>query len=117
MPQVSHPIVSTQEFAEAGKTVAQSQEILRELESTLLAVKEMEARQLTVLASGSETTRPSTEEVSAINLKFARLKELASGADGRLEECRSWNAMSRVRWSCCSRSAILATLAHFQVPR
>jgi PAS domain S-box-containing protein len=76
--------VCTQEFAEAGKTVAHSQEILRELESTLLVVKEMEARQLTVLASGTDTTPPSTQEVSAIGVKFTRLKELASGADGRL---------------------------------
>ena len=77
--------LSTQEFAEAGKTVAQSQEILRELESTLLAVKEMESRQLTVLASGSEMIPPSPAEVSAISIKLGRLKELASGLDGRLE--------------------------------
>jgi PAS domain S-box-containing protein len=76
---------STQEFAEAGKAVAQSQEIFRELESTMLAVKEMEARQLTVLASGTETTPPSPAEVSAIGVKFSRLKELASGDAGRVE--------------------------------
>jgi PAS domain S-box-containing protein len=76
---------STQEFAEAGKSVAHGQEFLRELDSTLLTVKEVEALQLARLASGNETTPPAQTGVSTINAKFSRLKELAAGPSGRLE--------------------------------
>jgi len=76
---------STEEFAEAGRSMAHSQEIVRELESTLLAVKEAEARQLAFLASGSAGLQTSSALASAINTKFSRLKELTSGANNRLE--------------------------------
>lgn len=75
----------TQEFAEAGKSVAHSQEVLRELESTLLAVKEEEAHQLAFLASGNASLQHSSAQAPSIKAKFTRLKELSSGANGRLE--------------------------------
>ena len=43
---------STQEFAEAGRSVAQSQEILRELESTLSGIKDAQHGELAFLLSG-----------------------------------------------------------------
>jgi len=76
---------STQEFAEAGKAVGRSHEVLRELESTLLAVKEAEARQLAFLASGNERMQPAPVVASTIEAKFSRLKELAAGANGQRE--------------------------------
>jgi len=76
---------STEEFAEAGRSMAHSQEILRELESTLLAVKEAEAHQLAFLASGNAILQTSSRLASAINTKFSRLKELTSGANSRSE--------------------------------
>jgi PAS domain S-box-containing protein len=77
---------TTQEFAEAGKSMAHSQEVLRELESTLLAVKEEEAHQLAFLASGNANLQTSSTQASVIiSTKFSRLKELTSGASGRLE--------------------------------
>ena len=76
---------STEEFAEAGRSLARSQEILRELESTLLAVKEAEAHQLTFLASGNAILQTSSGLASTINTKFSRLKELTSSAGSRSE--------------------------------
>ena len=76
---------STEEFAEAGRSMAHSQEILRELESTLLAVKEAEAHQLAFLASGNASLQTSSAVASGINTKFSRLKELTSGANNRSE--------------------------------
>jgi len=76
---------STEEFAQAGKSLAHSQEILRQLESTLLSVKEAEARQLAFLASGSSGLQTSSSLASAINTRFSRLKELTSGVSSRLE--------------------------------
>jgi PAS domain S-box-containing protein len=76
---------STQEFAEAGKSMAHSQEILRELEGTLLAVKEAEAHQLALLASGNAGSQASSTEGSSISTKFTKLKELTSGTGDRLE--------------------------------
>ena len=76
---------STEEFAEAGKSLAHSQEILRELESTLLTVKEAEARQLTFLASGNSGLQTSSALASAINTRFSRLKELTSSASNGSE--------------------------------
>jgi PAS domain S-box-containing protein len=76
---------STQEFAEAGSAVVRSQEALGELQGTLLAVKEAETRQLAFLASGVEGTALARAEESALAVKFARLRELATGATGRLE--------------------------------
>ena len=43
---------STQEFAEAGRSVAQSQEVLRELESTLSGIKDVQHGELAFLLSG-----------------------------------------------------------------
>jgi len=76
---------STQEFGEAGKSMAHSQEVLRELGGTLLAVKDAEARQLAFLASENASLQISSTQAAAINAKFSRLKELTSGANDRLE--------------------------------
>jgi len=76
---------STEEFAEAGRSLVRSQEILRELESTLLTVKEAEAHQLTFLASGNATLQTSSGLPSTVNTKFSRLKELTSSASSRSE--------------------------------
>ena len=76
---------STQEFAEAGKSMAHSQEVLRELESTLLAVKDEEVRQLAFLASENTSLQTSSAHAFTINAKFRRLKELTSSANGGLE--------------------------------
>ena len=76
---------STEDFAEAGKSLAHSQEILRELESILLTVKEAEARQLAFLASGNSGLQTSSALASAINTRFSRLKELTSGASNGSE--------------------------------
>ena len=76
---------STQEFAEAGRSVAHSQEVLRELESTLLAVKEAQGHQLAFLASRDASFQPSPAQISSISTRFAHLRELAAGTNGRLE--------------------------------
>lgn len=80
---------STEEFAEAGKTVARSQEILRELESTLLAVKEEEVHYLAFLASDNQGMQPSPVVPAVIDAKFRRLKELVAGANGHLEKVQA----------------------------
>jgi PAS domain S-box-containing protein len=79
---------STQEFAEAGKSMAHSQEVLRELEGALLAVKEAEAHQLALLASGNASLQTSSPPTSAINAKFSRLKELTFGPSDRLQRVK-----------------------------
>src|SRR5512144_376262 len=73
---------STQEFAEAGRSVAHSQEVLRELESTLLAVKEAQGHQLAFLASRDASFQPSPAQISSISTRFAHLRELAAGTNG-----------------------------------
>ncbi|HET6961154.1 MAG TPA: PAS domain S-box protein [Terriglobia bacterium] len=74
---------STEEFAEAGKSLAHSQEVLRELESTVLVVKEAEAHRLALLASGNASLQTSSALAASIHTKFSRLKELTSGANSR----------------------------------
>ena len=98
---------STQEFAEAGKAVARSQEVLRELESTLLAVKEAEAHQLAFVASGNERMQPASRWASTINAKFKRLKELTAGANGRSAESAG------IRTSCRARGRVAPTTQRF----
>jgi len=79
---------STLEFAEAGKAVAGSHEVLREVETTLLAVREAEVHQLSFLASGNEGTKQASAPSSSINGRFSKLKEMAAGTNGRLERVR-----------------------------
>ncbi|MCI0423754.1 MAG: CHASE3 domain-containing protein, partial [Acidobacteria bacterium] len=77
---------STQEFAEPGRAATYSQEVLRQLEGTLSAVKEAEARELAFLASGDELMQPLTPAAAEIDAHFTRLKKLAPAADGRLKQ-------------------------------
>jgi PAS domain S-box-containing protein len=75
---------STQEFAEAGRTVAHSQEVLRELEGTLSAVKDAQHGELAFLLSGRrELLEGFFTAAPRIGEHLGRLNKLSDGAPQR----------------------------------
>jgi PAS domain S-box-containing protein len=71
---------STQEFADAGRAVAHSQEVLRQLESTRSGIKDAQNGELAFLLSGdSESLKPFPIAVSKIDDHLERLKKLTNG--------------------------------------
>lgn len=86
---------STREFADAGKAVARSQEVLQELHAILSSVKEAETRHLAFFATRFEAPS-AAKEPSGIGLRFDRLKKLAGGDHERLQSVRR---LERHVWS------------------
>jgi PAS domain S-box-containing protein len=75
---------STQEFAEAGRSVAQSQEVLRELESTLSGIKDVQHGELAFLLSGRrEFLETSFTTAPMIGEHLGRLMKLSDGTPRR----------------------------------
>jgi PAS domain S-box-containing protein len=75
---------STQEFAEAGRSVAQSQEVLRELESTLSGIKDVQHGELAFLLSGRrEFLEASFTTAPVIGEHLGRLMKLSDGTPRR----------------------------------
>jgi PAS domain S-box-containing protein len=80
---------STRDFAEAGRAVVRSQEVLRELEGTLSSMKDVRNAELQFLVSGgAKTVRPFAVEVPQLATRLQRLARLTMGShlQGRVLE-------------------------------